>query len=449
MDNEIKRVGLYIRVSTEEQSRHGLSVEEQTDRLTKWAKKQGYYINGYYTDSGISARKKAEKRPALQSLLVDIKAGKINLVLFTKLDRWFRNVAEYYKVQDILDEYGAAWKATEEDYETETASGRLKVNIMLSVAQDEADRASERIKFVFDGKRERKEPLTGNCPTGYKIEGKRMIKDPETEQAVSEFFKKFLECGSVSETQEYVRREYGLLIEYQLASKMLYSPVYYGYYYEVDGMAPAYITKEQFDRIQSMRQKVVRKTKENRVYLFSGLIKCGECGYRLGGRTNRRGGAPFYNCPGHYIRRNCENKTNLSERKIEAYILGTLEEKCQKIKWELQQINASNRQTDYTSEISALKAKIRKLKDLYLNDLITIEEYKKDKNSFQTQIDYLEKNQLAKQPPKLDHIEKILQTDWRNLYANLPKTDQRDFWRVLIAEIRLYADRHIEYDVLI
>ena len=328
----MKRAALYIRVSTEEQARHGLSLPEQRAALETYAAQHEYLVAEIYEDPGISARKSYKKRPALLRLLEDCKAGKIDVILFIKLDRWFRNVGSYYAVQDILDQCGVSWQATQEDYETTTAAGRLKVNIMLSVAQDEADRTSERIKFVFEGKRERREALTGNAPTGYRLEGKKLVKDEKTEQAVDAFFKKYLASGSVSEAQSLVLTEHQFKIEYQLASKMLDSPAYYGFYYGVEDMCPPYITKDEFEKIQTMRARTVRKVKENRVYLFSGLICCGECGYRLGGRTNTRSKTPFYNCPSHYIRRACGNNVNLSERKIEAYIMDSIDSKLSQYK---------------------------------------------------------------------------------------------------------------------
>ena len=134
---------------------------------------------GRYADPGVSARKKAASRPGLQRMLSDVRAGKIDLIVFTKLDRWFRSVGEYYKVQEVLEQFHVDWKTTLEDYDTSTAAGRLKINIMLSVAQDEADRTSERIKVVFDAKRRRREPTTGSVPTGYRLEGKRMVRDED------------------------------------------------------------------------------------------------------------------------------------------------------------------------------------------------------------------------------------------------------------------------------
>ena len=114
------------------------------------------------------------------------------------------------------------WRTIHEDYDTSTASGRLKINIMLSVAQDEADRTSERIKAVFDAKKERREPCTGKVPTGYKIEGKKIVKDPESEAAVACFFESFLECRSIEKARRKVQERFGVLYSYYLARNMLY-----------------------------------------------------------------------------------------------------------------------------------------------------------------------------------------------------------------------------------
>ena len=150
---DIIRAALYIRVSTEEQVREGYSVEAQRDNLKRYAKNKGYSVVGVYADEGITARKKYTNRKEFMRLLDDVEAGKIDVILFIKLDRWFRNVGDYYKVQEILERNNVGWTATTENYDTTTANGRLYVNIRLAVAQDESDRTSERIKFVFEKKR--------------------------------------------------------------------------------------------------------------------------------------------------------------------------------------------------------------------------------------------------------------------------------------------------------
>ena len=445
----MKRVFLYIRVSTEEQAVHGLSIEAQTAALTEWAKANRHKVAGIYTDAGISARKPASRRPELQRLLEDVKSGKGELIVFTKLDRWFRNIAEYYKVQEILEKYHVDWRTIHEDYDTSTASGRLKINIMLSVAQDEADRTSERIKAVNMMKREKLEPLTGNCPTGYKISGKRLIKDPEKEAAVTAFFQKYLACGSVSVTQKHVLDTYGFRIEYQLASKMLDSPAYYGYYYNTQGMTPPYITKAEFDRIQQLRLRTVRKTTRNRTYLFSGIAVCGECGYHLGGKTNTRNKVPVYNCPGHYIKRSgCENKTNIAESKIEAYLMDQIEIKMNAMRIMYQNMAAAKTQSiSHKQEILPLQRKLSKLKDLYLNDLITIEEYRADQIAMTERLEELLALERPQRSPDFNKIEKVISAGWRDLYQSVSKESKREFWHLIIKQIRIYPDRHIEFDL--
>lgn len=444
----MKRVFLYARVSTEEQAVHGLSIEAQQTALEAWAKESGHKVVGLYVDAGISARKPASKRPALQCLLNDVRSGKGDMVVFTKLDRWFRSVGQYYQVQDVLEANGVSWRAIHEDYETATASGRLKVNIMLSVAQDEADRTSERIKAINAMKRERGEVLCGSTPFGYKIEGKKFIKDPDVEDAVTAFFQKYMSCASMLQTFDYLRENFGLKLGYQHAYKMLKSPCYYGHYFDTDGMTPPYITKEEYEKIQAIRGRAVKKSAKNRVYLFSGLIMCGECGCRMAGRINTKREVYHYNCSAHYIKANdCQNKTNLSERKIEAYIIETAREKLDQRKFEVEKVYALRKNRDYSGELSSMRSKLAKLKDLYLNDVITLEECKQEQAEYAARIEELEKEAAAQEKPDFEAAEKMLSDGWEVAYRALEKEQKREFWRVLIREIRICPDRHIEYDL--
>ena len=130
------KAALYIRVSTSEQALHGLSVDAQKAALTEYANRHNMHIVGIYCDEGITARKRLDKRAAFQSLIADVQQNKIDLILVTKLDRWFRNIKDYYTTQEILEKHGCNWRTIFENYDTSTASGRLHINIMLSVNQD-------------------------------------------------------------------------------------------------------------------------------------------------------------------------------------------------------------------------------------------------------------------------------------------------------------------------
>ena len=100
---EMLKVGLYDRVSHDEQALYGDSLRTQKEALRKYAKEKNYIIVGEYTDDGYTATQL--NRPGLQRLLDDVRAGKIDMILFTKIDRWSRGVRNYYKLQDILDEH--------------------------------------------------------------------------------------------------------------------------------------------------------------------------------------------------------------------------------------------------------------------------------------------------------------------------------------------------------
>lgn len=444
----VKHVFLYARVSTEEQAIHGLSIEAQLDALDAWARSQGHVVVDTYIDAGISARKPASKRPELQRLLSDVRAGLGELIIFTKLDRWFRNIAEYYKVQEVLEKCRVHWKTIHEDYDTSTASGRLKINIMLSVAQDEADRTSERIKAVYEMKRQKLEPLSGNAPTGYKMDGKRLIKDPATEAAISGFFREYMSTGSISRSLQKLSDNYGIKLSYQLAGKILSSPAYCGTLYGADGMTPPYITPEEFDKIQSMRKRTVRKSKQDRIYLFSGLIVCGGCGRRMSGKINAKAANPFYNCPSHYGKHvGCENKVNYNEKKLALNLLDMIDIKMQETRVAAEKAELTRKEKDYKAEITAVKRKLSRLKELYLAEMIEMGDYQADYTALTAKLAELRQKDQPVKKINLEALESLLSDGWREAYEEVDREAKQKFWRILIKEIRIYPDRHIDFDL--
>ena len=104
-----------------------------------------------YIDDGISGQKL--KRDDFQRLIDDVRAGRIDLIIFTRLDRWFRNLRHYLNTQDILDKHGVSWTAIEQPYfDTSTPHGRAFVNNSMIWAELEAQNDSDRILGVFDDK---------------------------------------------------------------------------------------------------------------------------------------------------------------------------------------------------------------------------------------------------------------------------------------------------------
>ena len=279
-----QRAALYVRVSTEEQAKHGLSLQEQLNSLKAYAEKNGMDVVGVYSDAGISARKPYTKRPDLLRLLSDCEAHKVDVILFIKLDRWFRNVGNYYAVQDILDRCGVSWQATKEDYETRTASGRLKVNIMLSVAQDEADRTSERIRFITDAKKAKGQSPNAKAPLGLKVVDSHYVIDPDTADIARDMFAQYIALQSALGLSKYMRQRYGITRTYNNYVRYIKNRLYIGEAYGIENALPALIERKDFDlanAILARRSTRNASTGANHTYLFSGLLLCHECGKRV------------------------------------------------------------------------------------------------------------------------------------------------------------------------
>lgn len=145
--DKIKRVALYIRVSTEEQVLHGDSIRTQTEALEQYSKDNNFIIVDKYIDEGYSATNL--KRPNLKRMIEDVKNNKIDLVMITKIDRLSRGVKNYYKIMETLEKHKCDWKTILEDYDSSTAAGRLHINIMLSVAENEEDRLLKELNLFF------------------------------------------------------------------------------------------------------------------------------------------------------------------------------------------------------------------------------------------------------------------------------------------------------------
>ena len=391
------RVALYARVSTTEQAIHGLSIDAQLSALRKYAANDT--IVDEYVDEGISARCPASKRPELQRMLRDVESRKIDLVCFCRLDRFFRNIAEYYKVQDILEKYNVPWKAIHEDYETQTASGRLKVNIMLSVAQDEADRTGERIKVVFESKKLRGEVCSGKVPVGLKIEDKHLVPSDEAWK-VKETFDIFLATRSTDQT---VRRSpTGLSrggIKYLLRN----------HHFVEAGV----ITEEVFDKVQHVLEcRSQRTLSESRVYLFSGMVYCQ--GERMEAHTTVANGRAFM----RYRTSRIAPMRSISEPKIEAHLLKHL----------VSELNAAaefaKKQKEKPVDSAAIKRKMDRLTDLLLRDLITQEKYESEYRALQAQLRPV-RTQIN---PK-----EIIST--LEIYKKLNRESKKAFWSNVIQRI--------------
>lgn len=445
-----RRVAKYRRVSTKEQAIHGYSLQAQDETLNEYAKKHNLKIVGDYADKGITAS--TLHRPALEELLDDVRAGKIDLIIFTKLDRWFRSVSHYYKIQDILDEYGVPWRTVLEDYNTETSDGKFKVNIMLSVAQQELDRTSERIKVVFDSKVKNKEAISGALPVGYKIgmvDGqKRVVKDPEKAEVILDFFTHFEIHQSLRATMRFVNDKYDLHIPYDSCKRMLKNTLYIGKYRDVENYCEPYLSKEQFKRIQRILDETKQVKKYKHAYLFSGLIRCVECGGSTAGCYVRqtRGDRHkhfYYRCNRANTQLTCGHRARIAEQFVEKYLLEHIEEKLQNYILQAEIEEVKTKKPKYNK--SKIKAEIDRLNKMYQKGRIDDEEYDEEYDKLQYKLELCDE---ISEERDLRPLKEFLESDFRTLYESLKREEKRSLWRSIIKRMVVHSYDNIDIEFL-
>lgn len=445
----ILRAGLFERVSTEEQSKFGYSIQNQKESLEEYCEKNRIKIVDHYCDEGVSAGKSYTKRPEMKRLLEDVQAGKIDIILFTRLDRWFRNVKEYFKVQEILDSHKVEWKAIWEDYDTTTANGRMAITIFLAIAQAEREKGAERIKSVFESKRKRKESFFGKnaTPVGYKEEKDengitRLIKDPDLQQAIEEFWDIAIRYQNITKAAKHVTLEYGLTRSKQKWIELSKKEIYTGTYKGVKNYCPAYVSRE--DWLMLKDRGFVKQTQNQRIYLFTGLVKCPLCGRNLSSKyckQTRSDGTVkeyySYRCPDKELML-CANRHAVSQLKMETWLLEHIN-KLIEIEIERIETEKARPKTKSKTNINALKEQLRRLEVVYMAGNKSDSEYIQEQKELKAAIAKAETQDGDSNisEDSLQMLKDTLNSDFKNIYETLDDEDKRAFWRHLIKEIHV------------
>ena len=448
--SKILRCAIYIRVSSAEQVMHGKSLEAQLSFLTDYAERQGWKVIGHFADEGKTARKELKRRKAIKELLEHIKRDEIDVVLFWKMDRWFRNVSDFYKVQDILDAHHCKWvAAAEPSMNLETREGRLNVNIMLSINQNETDTTSERIKFVNESSIRQGKAIFGDAalPFGYKVQivdgVKRLVKDPDKEDLVNEIFEHYFTHQSKQGTVKYINRKYGDVFTINSMLTMCKSTFYYGAYRDNDNYCPAYITKEQYDSMQIINMKnftVKANQSKQDPYLFSGLFVCPLCGRRLGCARRIRGKQQkyyrYYRCINHYMNSRCDYSKVMNEAACEDYLLNNMERLIAEQEVAIRNVHEP-KQAVKTVNINEYRKELDRLNNMYQKGRIAEDKYDSEYERITNIIkDY--ENSIVSFPTSqksFDKIKNTLSGNWIEIYQSLDRENTRAYWREFIESI--------------
>ena len=293
MENEERKIaGIYIRVSTEDQAREGFSLGEQEEKLRQLCKYKDFEIFKVYKDAGTSAQNMKD-RPALQQMLEDMKAGKLNYIVAYKLDRVTRSVRDLEVLISTLEQYHCYLICDRDDVNTSTANGRFFVRMLTVLSQLEIEIVSERTKFGLNGAIKAGH-IPGKIPLGYYRDKDKTLKvDVTTKDIVLRIFELYLE-GKSYQTISNILNEEKILSPNnkkwcdstidRIINNKIYMGDYERYKYDTDketelfvDVVPPIITRAMWEEVQKQKEKNQRSYCRNRVYIFFQKLVCPTC----------------------------------------------------------------------------------------------------------------------------------------------------------------------------
>jgi site-specific DNA recombinase len=196
------RCAIYTRVSTDQGLEQDFnSLDAQYDAAQAYIRSQTHagwiLIRTRYEDGGYSGG--STDRPALQRLLADVKAGKIDVIVVYKVDRLTRSLADFAKLVELFDGHGVSFVSVTQQFNTTTSMGRLTLNVLLSFAQFEREVTSERIRDKIAASKRKGLWVGGIAPLGYATKDRKIVVVEEEAERVRTIFRRYLELGSLTD----------------------------------------------------------------------------------------------------------------------------------------------------------------------------------------------------------------------------------------------------------
>jgi DNA invertase Pin-like site-specific DNA recombinase len=281
------RCAIYTRKSTEEgldQEFNSLDAQRASCEayILSQAGEGWVALQALYDDGGISGG--TMNRPALQRLLGDVEAGKIDAVIVYKVDRLTRALTDFAKIVDVFDAKGVSFVSVTQQFNTTTSMGRLTLNVLLSFAQFEREVTAERIRDKIAASKKKGMWMGGLSPLGYDAVDKKLVINEAEAETVRTLFGLYLTHANMTLVKQEADRQ-GLKTKIRKPSngqrrggesftrghlyKLLSNPVYIG---EVDHKSVRYagehnpiIDQETWDAVQEVlaSNAVVRRCRSN------------------------------------------------------------------------------------------------------------------------------------------------------------------------------------------
>ena len=287
-----------------------------------------------------------------------------------------------------------------------------------------------------------REVISGTTSPGYSIIGKHLVPNEDADD-VRRAFDIYDRTNSLAETVRSMAGTY-LPKSANGMRSMLMRTWYIGEGYGMTDFCQAIVDRDLWERVQVALKRNV-KGNQTHVYLFSGLLRCAECGAVMGAGTRtreKRMPVSLYRCAKHYNRNSvrCCNTKTITEPVLERMLL----EMLPKLIIEQVEINEKKQQPviSYEKQKAALEKKIERLKVLFVNDEISLEEYRVDKAILMKQIGELTPVKPSEPPQAILALQGL---NISEIYEMLTKEEKRRFWRGIIREIRFDKERNFFY----
>ena len=451
------RVAFYIRVSTSEQVSKENSLPAQKLALESYAKENGMKVVGLYADEGKTAAKQIRKRKAIHEMLADIDAGKIDLVIFTRFDRFTRNPAEYYKMMETFDRAGIQWKAiAQPELDLNTPMGQTLILFYLGIGQQEIANISERIMATAQVRIQKGSPITGaqNLPfthtIGFNDHGDKIVIPDPSQLPIFWTYVEYYELyqskrGAMIHTNDL----FNITYNYRRYENAIKNTLVYGHYKGVDGYCDPLVTKERWESWKKISEKNVWERKSKSTYIFASLCKCSQCGRRMAGNSRKNGKRQYfyYRCPMHIIQMQCDNAKSMNETAIENYLLEQIKPEIERYiaEYEIAQKDPVKKPSN-AEKIKKLEKRLQRVNYQWEEDRISQEEYDQKYKAIVEEMNSLRDQDETPEITErdLEPLRAFLSLDLDSIYKTLTREEKRALWRSVVSEIYLYPDGHID-----
>ncbi|HWD26657.1 MAG TPA: recombinase family protein [Rhizomicrobium sp.] len=387
-----KSVGIWLRVSTDEQAR-GESPKYHEKRARLYAEAKGWNVVEVYHLEGVSGKSVAE-HPEAKRMMTDIRAGRITGLIFSKLARLARNTKELLDFSDEFRKHDADLISLAEAIDTSSAAGRLFFTIIAAMAQWEREEIASRVAASVPIRAKLGKPMGGKTPFGYQLKGGKLVPHPDEAPVRKLMYELFLEhrrqltVANILNERGY-RTSKGIKFSRQTVVRMLQDTsakgvhrVNYSHWEEgkivlkpesewvVREVEPI-VSVEVWDEVNDLlasQKRTGSNIGRRAVHLFAGFAVC-HCGQKMYVPSN----APRYRCW------KCDNRIptgdleTIYHEQLKGFLLSDDQIAKHRERADAQMIELQERLDHMARERERVRREMDKVYQLYLGDQITKE----------------------------------------------------------------------------